>query len=82
MIKDNTQTTNPIKTGTSTKKTKPPLQKRVLQSSLSQQLSTMGKDLQTTKNAPPITRGSQAIKASKNIADKNAQIEELHRFFE
>lgn len=82
MIKDNTQTTNPMKTDTSTKKGKPPSPKRVLQSSLSQQLSTMGEDLETTKNTPPVTRGSQALKTSKNIEDKNAQIEELHRFFE
>jgi len=82
MMKNNTPTTDPVNSNTSTKEGKSLQSKIVFQPSLSQQLSTMGKDLQTTKNAPPITRGSQALKTSKNIANKNAQIEELHRFFE
>jgi len=82
IIKNNAQTTNLVKPNTSIKKVKPTPLRRVFQPSLSQQLATMGKDLQTTKNPPSVTRGLQAIKTSKSIEDKNAQIEELHQFFE
>jgi len=82
MMKNNTPTTNLAKSNISTKETKPPPSKKILQPSLSQQLSTMDKDLQITKNTPPVKRGLQALKTNKNIADKNAQIEELHKFFE
>jgi len=42
----------------------------------------MGKDLQSAKNALPVTRELQTLRTDKNIEDKNAKIEELHQFFE
>jgi len=80
MMKNKTPT--PVKSNTSTKESKPPPTKKVLQPSLSQQLSSMGKDLQSTKNALPVTRELQTLRTDKNIEDKNAKIEELHQFFE